>query len=121
MPNILGYLQIGLIIALSAFVLMLLADNAELSKSLDECGNNLSNANANLVLTQSSIDYQNSRLREAENQSVQMQQQGALAEAEAELTIEGLEQRIAELRRAPKATSCDAIRVKLLRNVGVHL
>lgn len=121
MPNILGYLQIGLIIALSVIVLFLSVDNANLSESLEACGDDLSNANANLVLTQSSIEYQNSRVREAENQSVQMQQQGALAEAEAEQTIVVLEQRIAELRRAPKATSCEAIRVRLLRNVGVHL
>lgn len=121
MPRIVIYVQTAFIIALTVFGFLMSADNAELTESLELCGKARDTANINLVLARSSVSYQNSRVRQAEHQAIQMRQRGALAEAEAAREIELLQHRIAELRRAPKATTCEAVRVKMLRNVGVQL
>lgn len=121
MTSVGAYIQAAVIVALGVIVLMLASENGQLDKSIQACRSDLGNANIQTALARNAVESQNNKIREAELIGEQMQRNGLIAAAEAEQSIAEYQRRIAELLNAPKAIDGEAVRIKLLQNVGVRL
>lgn len=120
LAKVLGWGAGVVIIALLGCVAALHIENAGLETELTTAKSDLATANANKVTLQSSIDEQNRRLRNLENQTDDMKKLQVAAITEADMMTSEYETRIAEIRRS-KATTAEEVRIKMLKFAGVHL
>jgi len=106
----------GIIVALLLLVAAGLAlDNGRLEKQLSTCQWGLNQADVSKRLYAASLLEQNTRIEQASKDTESMKEAGRLAAAESVTKISALEQRIADLRREPKAADCEGVRQKLVR------
>lgn len=106
----------GVIVALLLLVAGSLAlDNGRLEKQLSKCQVNHDQAVVSNRLLAASMLEQNTRLEESRKETALMLEAGRQAVAEAETLVIALEQRIADIRREPKAVTCEEVRQKLIR------
>lgn len=111
----------ALVAAMAAIILMLCIHNSALSGDLALSQASLAAERASSATLRASIDQQNKQIRDAKEQSLKMKVVGETAMVEAEKTITALNARIEQIRRAPKVTTCEEVRIRMIEYTRTRL